>query len=479
MLMDLYAIIDEVVALLQKHRRVSYRSIRLQFALNDEQLAAVTDELIAVRELAVDKDGKMLVWKGDAAAGSAPGEARGASTSTATAQAPTPATYTPPHLADRIRAEQAALEARGATDGERKTVTALFADIQDSTALIEDLDPEAARHLIDPALQLMMDAVHRYEGFVVQPTGDGIFALFGAPIVYEDHPQRALFAALLMQQESQRYAEQLRREQGINLQIRVGINTGEVVLRSIRKDDLHTDYTPVGHSIHLAARLESLASGGGVVISEGTYKLIEGYFECKALGEAKVKGVTEPVPIYEVLGVGPLRTRLQISARRGFTRFVGRQSELEQLRRALAQAKAGHGQIVGVMGEPGLGKSRLFYEFTLTSQSGALVLEAYSVSYGKAYPYLPLIELLKNYFQLTLQDDERQRREKLTGRVLTLDRSLEDTLPYLFLLLGIAEPTSPLSQMDPQIRKRRTFEAIKRLLVRESLNQPLILIFED
>src|SRR4029453_11511146 len=159
-----------------------------------------------------------------------------------------------------------------------------------------------------------------------------------------------------MQAESKHYAEQLRREQGLNLQIRVGVNTGEVVLRSIRKDDMHTDYTPVGHSIPLAARMEGLASGGAVVISEGTYKLIEGYFECKALGEAKVKGVTEPVPIYEVLGVGPLRTRLQVSARRGFTRFVGRQRELEHLRRALTQATAGHGQIVGVMGGPGMGK---------------------------------------------------------------------------------------------------------------------------
>jgi class 3 adenylate cyclase/predicted ATPase len=387
--------------------------------------------------------------------------------------------YTPAHLAERIRAEQRALETRGSADGERKTITALFADIQDSTALIEDLDPEAARRLIDPALQLMMDAVHRYEGFVVQPTGDGIFALFGAPLAHEDHPQRALYAALLMQAESKRYAEQLRRDQGLNLQIRVGVNTGAVVLRSIRKDDLHTDYTPVGHSIHLAARMENLASGGAVVVSEGTYKLIEGYFECKALGEAKVKGVTEPILIYEVLGVGPLRTRLQVSARRGFTRFVGRQNELEHLRRALAQATAGHGQIVGVMGEPGLGKSRLFYEFKLTSHSGCLVLEAYSVSYGKASPYLPLIELLKSYFQIVAHDDERARREKVIGKVLGLDRTLEDTLPYLFMLLGIEDPTASLQQMDPQIRRRRLFEALKRLFLRESLNQPLVLLFED
>jgi len=390
-----------------------------------------------------------------------------------------PVTYTPRYLAERIRAEQAAMEARGTTNGERKTITALFADIKDSTALIEDLDPEEARRLIDPALQLMMDAVHRYEGFVVQPTGDGIFALFGAPIAHEDHPQRALFAALLMQAESKRYAEQLRREQGINLQIRVGVNTGEVVLREIRKDDLHADYTPVGHSTHLAARMESLASGGAVVVSDRTYKLIEGYFECKALGEAKVKGVTEPVPIYEVLGVGPLRTRLQVAARHGLVRFVGRRSELEQMQKALAQAKAGHGQIVGVVGEPGLGKSRLLYEFKLTSHSGCLVFEAYSVSYGKASPYLPLIELLKSYFDITPEDDERKRREKVGGKVLMLDRSLEETLPYLFALLGIEEQPSPLQQMDPQIRRRRTFDALKGLFLRESLNQPLILVFED
>jgi class 3 adenylate cyclase/predicted ATPase len=390
-----------------------------------------------------------------------------------------PVTYTPKHLAERILAEQAAMEARGSTDGERKTITALFADIKDSTALIEDLDPEEARGIIDPALKLMMDAVHRYEGYVAQSLGDGIFALFGAPIAHEDHPQRALYAALLMQEESRKYAERLRLEKGVNLRMRVGVNTGEVVVRSIRKDDLHTDYVPVGHSTNLASRMESLASGGTIVASEHTYKLTEGYFEFKSLGAAQVKGVSEPVKIYEVLGVGPLRTRIEVAARRGLARFVGRQSELEHLQRALEQAKAGHGQIVGVMGEPGVGKSRLFHEFKLISRQGCLVLETFSVSHGKAYPYLPLIDLLKNYFQLAAQDDERKRREKITGKVLTLDRSLEDTLPYLFALLGIAEPTSSLQQMDPQIRKRRTLEAIKGLLVRESLNQPLIIIFED
>ncbi|MBI3302605.1 MAG: zinc ribbon domain-containing protein, partial [Deltaproteobacteria bacterium] len=289
-----------------------------------------------------------------------------------------PRSYTPRHLAEHILAEQAAMEARGATDGERKTITALFADLKGSTALIEGLDPEEARAIIDPALQLMMEAVHRYEGYVAQALGDGILALFGAPIAHEDHPQRALYAALRMQDEMRRYADTLRAKGHAPLLMRVGVNTGEVVVRSIRKEDLHTDYVPVGHSTNIAARMEQLAAPGSILVTEQTHKLTAGYFECKALGKTQVKGVEEPLNVYEVIGAGPLRTRLQVSARRGLTRFVGRHSEIDQLRRALEQAKVGHGQIVGVMGEPGVGKSRLFYEFKLTSQSGCLVLEAYS-----------------------------------------------------------------------------------------------------
>src|SRR5439155_5164442 len=270
-----------------------------------------------------------------------------------------PASYTPRHLAERILAEHAAMEARGATEGERKTITALFADIKGSMSLMEDLDPEDARAIIDPALALMMDAVHRYEGYVAQSTGEGIFAFFGAPIAHEDHPQRALYAALRMQEESRRLAERLRLEKSLpSLQIRVGINTGEVVMRGVRKDDLHTDYTPIGHSTGLASRLEGLATPGSIMVSEHTYKLTEGYFDFKPLGAVRVKGVSEPVTMYEVVGVGPLRTRLQVAARRGLARFVGRHREIEHLQRAFAHAQSGHGQIVGVMGEPGVGKSR-------------------------------------------------------------------------------------------------------------------------
>src|SRR5262245_4781241 len=480
--MTVEELIAEVVAMLQREGRVSYRMLKRRFSLDDDYLEDLKEEIIYAKRLAIDEDGRVLVW-----AGSLASSVQSLESKTATppdARRPTldsrPISYTPPHLAERIRAEQTALETRGAPDGERKTITALFADLKGSTALIEGLDPEEARAIIDPALQLMMDAVHHYEGYVAQALGDGIFALFGAPLAHEDHPQRALYAALRMQDEMRRYSDELRLKRGVPLALRVGINTGAVVVRSIRKDDLHTDYVPVGHSTNLAARMEQMATPGSILVTEYTHRLTEGYFACKALGAAEIKGVEEPLPVYEVLGAGPLRTRLQVTAtRRGLTRFVGRRTELEQLHNALDQTKAGHGQIVGVMGEPGLGKSRLFYEFKLTSQSGGLVLEAYSVSYGKASPYLPLIELLKSYFQLHPHDDDRTRREKVGGKVLMLDRRLEETLPYLFALLSIDDPTSSLQQMDPQVRRQRTFAALKQLLARESLNQPLTLIFED
>uniref|UniRef100_UPI003F4963E8 ATP-binding protein n=1 Tax=Cupriavidus yeoncheonensis TaxID=1462994 RepID=UPI003F4963E8 len=393
---------------------------------------------------------------------------------------PAPVLYTPPHLAERIRAERAAMEAKGGdAGGERKTITALFADMAGSTALIQDLDPEEARSLIDPVVALMMEAVHHYEGYVAKSLGDGILALFGAPIAHEDHALRALFAALRMQQAMRLHSDKVRLEQGIPLQIRVGVHTGEVVVRSIRKDDLRTDYDPVGHTMHIAARMEGVATPSSILVSESTHRLTEGYFEFKALGRTQIKGLREPLAVYEVLGLGALRTRLQVGAHRGLARFVGREAELERLGAALATAREGHGQIVGVVGEAGVGKSRMFHEFKARSQQGCLVLETFSVSHGKAFPYLPLIDLLRNYFQITAQDDERRYREKATGRLLILDRSLEEHLPYLLYLLGIIEPGSGLPTMDPAIRRQRTFEAIARLLVCESQNQTLMILFED
>jgi len=364
-------------------------------------------------------------------------------------------------------------------DGERKTVTALFADIKGSTELMADLDPEEARAIIDPALKLMIDAAHRYDGYVVQSTGDGIFALFGAPVAHEDHPQRALYAALRMQEELKRYSAQVLAEGGTPIQGRVGINTGEVVVRSIQTGAGQVEYTPIGHTTNLAARMQTAAPVGSIAVSEASRRLCEGYFILKPLGATKVKGVSEPVNVFEVTGIGPLRTRLQRAVGRGLTRFVGREAELAQMRRALESAREGHGQIVAAMGEPGVGKSRLFFEFKAVAQSGCLVLESYSVSHGKASAYLPVIDLLKSYFKIASEDDERARREKVAGKVVILDRTLEDTLPYLYSLLGISESDDPLAPLDPQTRRRRTLEAIKRILVRESLSQPLIVEFED
>ncbi|MGC1191777.1 MAG: adenylate/guanylate cyclase domain-containing protein [Candidatus Binatus sp.] len=376
----------------------------------------------------------------------------------------------------RVRLEQDAADASG---GERKTVTALFADIKGSMDLMEGLDPEEARAIVDPALKLMIDAMHRYDGYIVQSTGDGIFALFGAPVAHEDHAQRGLYAALRVQEDMARYSAGLRAQGSPPVEIRVGLNTGEVVVRSIRTDDAHTEYTPIGHSMSLAARMQTLAPTGSIVITEQTQKLTAGYFELKALGPARIKGVSEPINVYEVLGIGPLRTRLQMSASRGLSKFVGRRAELEQLDQALELARGGHGQIVAAMAEAGVGKSRLFHEFKMRRQAECLVLEAFSFSHGKASAYLPVVDLLKSYFRIADRDDARTRREKVTGKVLALDRALEDTLPHLFALLGIPAGDARLDEMDASIRRRRTREAVKSLIVRESLNQPLILIFED
>jgi class 3 adenylate cyclase/tetratricopeptide (TPR) repeat protein len=364
-------------------------------------------------------------------------------------------------------------------DGERKTVTALFADIKGSMELMQDLDPEEARKIVDPALKLMIDAVRRYDGYIVQSTGDGIFALFGAPVAHEDHPQRALYAALRLQEAARRYSAQLVAEGGTPLEARVGINTGEVVVRTLTTADGHAEYSPIGHTANLASRMEAIAPTGSIAITEQTRRLVEGFFEVKSLGLSRVKGLAEPINVYEVTGLGPLRTRLQRAAARGLTRFVGRDREMDALRHALEQAQAGHGQIVAAMAEPGVGKSRLFYEFKATSQYGCMVLEAYSVSHGKASSYVPVIELLHNYFRIVADDDPRQRRQKVIGKLLELDRSLEDVLPYLFALLGLHDGDDPMARMDTQIRRRRTQEGLKRIFLRESLQQPLIMIFED
>jgi class 3 adenylate cyclase/tetratricopeptide (TPR) repeat protein len=363
-----------------------------------------------------------------------------------------------------------------AIDGERKTVTALFADIKGSTELMEKLDPEEARAVIDPVLQLMMDAVHRYDGYVVQSAGDGIFALFGAPVGHEDHPQRAVHAAIAMRTAlHRRDVDQPGRPA---VEIRIGINTGEVVLRLVHTGG-HTEYTPVGHAANLAARMQSAAPADGIVISADTQRLVEGYFELRESGPTEVKGVAEPINIYEVIGAGPLHGHFDLAVRRGLTKFVGREGELKQMVHALELARGGHGQMVAVVAEAGTGKSRLFYEFKATLPADCKVLEAYSVSHGKASAWLPVLALLHDYFGIQEANAPATRREKLRAVLAALDPALSDTQPYLFALLAIAESPDPIAQMDTQIKRKLTMEALKRIMLRESVKQPVVIIFED
>ncbi|HKV55114.1 MAG TPA: adenylate/guanylate cyclase domain-containing protein [Candidatus Binataceae bacterium] len=363
-------------------------------------------------------------------------------------------------------------------EGERKIVTALFADLKGSTELLETLDPEEGRAIVEPLLRIMSEAVRRYEGYLVRTTGDGIFALFGAPVAYEDHPQRALYAALYLQQELRAYGRERATKRLPVLQARVGVHTGEVVAYTgVASGNL--EYRLIGHTANLASRIEGIAPVGSIATSEDTRRLCEGYFELRDLGPVTIKGVSARIKVYEIIGLGPLRSHFEVSARRGLTRFVGREDELEQMRRAREQAQSGRGQIVAVVAEAGTGKSRLFYEFKAAIPGDCKILEAYSVSHGKASAWLPVLELLRSYFGLIEHDDAGARRSKIQNKLKELDPTLTETLPYLFGLLGLIEGPDPHAQMDPQIKRQHTLDTIKRILLCESLNQPLVVIFED
>jgi class 3 adenylate cyclase/tetratricopeptide (TPR) repeat protein len=384
-----------------------------------------------------------------------------------------PESYTPKHLAEKI------LTSKNALEGERKQVTVLFADLKGSMELLAERDPEEARKILDPVLERMTEAVHRYEGTVNQVMGDGIMALFGAPIAHEDHAVRACYAALRMQESVKKYAEDVRRSHAAVVKIRVGLNSGEVVVRAIGSD-LRMDYTAVGQTTHLAARMEQLAEPGTALLTPATLALCEDFVQVKSLGPMGVKGLAEPLEAYELTGANPVRSRFRAHASRGLTKFVGRTSEIAQLGDALDLARRGRGQVVAVVGEPGVGKSRLFWEFTHShSTAGCLILEAASVSYGKATTYLPVIELLRGYFQIEPRDDVREIREKVTGKLLSLDRALEAVLPAVLAILDVPVEDDQWTSLDPPQRRQRTLDAVKHLLLRESQAQPLVVAFEN
>jgi class 3 adenylate cyclase/tetratricopeptide (TPR) repeat protein len=465
--MDFVAIVDQVITLLRQRGRMTYRTLQRQFQLDDDALRDLTEELLYAHPEVRDDAGRGLVWTDDA------GPAPAATAAPVKSSGQVPFAYTPPYLAEKI------LTSRRALEGERKQVTVLFADLKGSTELIRDLDPEVAQRLLDPALQHMMDAVHRFEGTVNQVLGDGIMALFGAPVAHEDHAVRACYAALAMQVTMRRYAEEVRRSHGLEMQARVGLNSGEVVVRAIG-NDLHMDYSAIGQTTHLAARMEQLATPGSIRLTAATLRLVEGLVRVTVLGQFPVKGLVDPVEVFELVGASTVRRRLQAIAALGLTRFVGRRTELAALQQALERAGTRHGQVVAIVGEAGVGKSRLVYEFLHAYHTqGWLVLESASVSYGKATPYFPVIDLLKRYSHVEDRDDTRTIRAKLTGQVLTLDAALQDVIPALLALLDALPEDNPFLSLDPPQRRQRTLDALKRVLLRESQEQPLLLVFED
>jgi len=391
-------------------------------------------------------------------------------------EGPFPGPAPRPVYSSQYQAEKILLS-RSALEGERKQVTVLFADMKDSLELLAGRDPEEARKILDPVLELMMETVHHYEGTVNQVMGDGIMALFGAPLAHEDHAVRACYAALRMQEAMRGFAEELHVSRGMDVQIRIGLHSGDVIVRSIG-NDLHMDYTAVGQTTHLAARMEQLAKPGSIRITAETLRLAEGYIQVNFLGPILVKGLANPLEIYEVTGARPLRTRLQPSTIRGLSRFVGRDAEMDQIQQALNETAAGHGQAVAIVGEPGVGKSRLFYEFAHSHRTRDwLVLETGSFSYGKASVYLPVIGLLKAYFHIHDTDNRQEIRDRVTGKLLALDPAPEAAKTAFLALFDV--PDEEWQSFDPLRRRQRTLEAVTGLLVRESERQPVLLVFED
>jgi class 3 adenylate cyclase/tetratricopeptide (TPR) repeat protein len=384
-----------------------------------------------------------------------------------------PETYTPKHLVAKI------LNSRAAIEGERKQVTVLFADLKGSMELLADRDPEEARKLLDPVLELMIEAVHHYEGTVNQAAGDGIMALFGAPLAHEDHAVRACYAALRMQKRAKRHAEAVFRTHGVNLQIRVGLNSGDVVVGTVGSD-LRMDYTAIGRTTHLAARMEQLARPGSILMTPSTLELVDGFVTVKSLGPVPIKGLIEPLEVHEVTGVGPVRTRFQSVARRGLTPFVGRERELEQLRQAQRLAGKGQGQVVALVAEAGMGKSRVVYELAHSPVlEGWRVMECAAVSYGKAMSYLPVTNLLKGYFEIIEQDSLQTVSDKVKTKLLALDGALAPTLPALLALLNAPVNDPAWETLDPAERRRRMLDGVRYLLLQEARQRPLLLIFED
>jgi class 3 adenylate cyclase/tetratricopeptide (TPR) repeat protein len=391
-----------------------------------------------------------------------------------TASTANPFSYTPKYLVDKI------LQAKSNLEGERKQVTVLFADVKSSMEMAEQLDPEEWSRIMQRFFRMLSEGVERFDGFVDKFTGDGIMALFGAPITHEDHAQRACYAALHLQEQMRAQADHLRLESGLSFSVRIGLNSGEVVVGSIG-DDLRMEYTAQGYVVGMASRMEQICEPGRVYLTEHTARLVDGYFELRDLGATQVKGVSRSVRVHELLGVGALRTRFDLSRLRGLSKFVGRQTEMQILEEALGEARAGRGRVVGVVGHAGVGKSRLCFEFTAACRArGVRVYEAHGVSHQKSAPLLPVLELFRSYFGINKDDDDRTAREKIAGRMLLLDSGFTDVLPLMFDFLGVADPARPAPEMSGDARQHALFGVIRRLAnVQVQQPESVVFLLED
>jgi class 3 adenylate cyclase len=384
-----------------------------------------------------------------------------------------PRDYTPNHLADKI------LRSKSAIEGERKQVTVLFADVKGSLELAEQVDPEEWHRILERFFQILADGVHRFEGTINQYTGDGIMALFGAPIAHEDHAQRACYAALHLREELRRYADELRLERGLDFSVRMGLNSGEVIVGKIG-DDLRMDYTAQGSTVGLAARMEKLAAPNAIALTAHTADLVSGYFALRDLGSSQVRGVSAPVRVFELERPGELRTRFEVARARGLTRFVGRERDMQSLAAALASAREGNGQVVGVVAQAGIGKSRLCFEFLERCRADGLrVLEGHAVAHGKNVPLLPMLQVFRAYYGITERDDDQTAREKIAGRLLLIDEDFRDLLPLLFEFFGVPDPERPAPPMDPEARQRQLFGVLRRIIQGRDAHTADVTLIED
>jgi class 3 adenylate cyclase/tetratricopeptide (TPR) repeat protein len=384
-----------------------------------------------------------------------------------------PHSYTPKHLADKI------LSTRSSIEGERKLVTILFADVANSTAMFEKLDPEAVHEIMDGCFRLLMDEIHRYEGTINQFRGDGVMALFGAPIAHEDHAQRACHAALSIQKSLEPYSERLKREYGADFTMRIGLNSGPVVVGAIG-DDLRMDYTAQGDTANLAARMESSADPGSILISDNTYRLAREFFEFGAPSTFQVKGKQEPVEAYRLIKPTEVTTRIGASAAKGLTRFVGRTREIETLKEAFDKVKSGEGQVVGIVGEAGVGKSRILLEFrNLLPKGEYTYFEGRCLHYGGSMPYLPILDVTRSFIGVKEGEQEHVIRQKLKERILGLDQNLANVIPPYQELLSLKVDDENFAKLEPKQKREKTFEAIRDLLLRGSQDRPVVLVVED